>query len=58
VGDGLLRKQFEERIARMGLTGRFVLTGLVPPARIPELCNAMDVLVHPSRREGLARRPY
>jgi glycosyltransferase involved in cell wall biosynthesis len=55
VGDGLLRKQFEERIARMGLKDRFVLTGLVPPARIPELCNAMDVLVHPSRREGLAR---
>lgn len=55
VGDGLLRKQFEERIVRMGLTDRFVLTGLVPPARIPELCNAMDVLVHPSRREGLAR---
>ena len=25
------------------------------PARIPELTNAMDVLVHPSRREGLAR---
>jgi glycosyltransferase involved in cell wall biosynthesis len=55
VGDGLLRGQFEERIAKMGLKDRFVLTGLVPPARIPELCNAMDVLVHPSRREGLAR---
>jgi glycosyltransferase involved in cell wall biosynthesis len=39
----------------MGLRDRFVLTGLVPPARIPELTNAMDVLVHPSRREGLAR---
>ena len=35
---------------------RFILTGLVPPARIPELVNAMDILVHPSRREGLARR--
>jgi glycosyltransferase involved in cell wall biosynthesis len=55
VGDGLLREEFERRIGRMGLTGRFVLTGLVPPSRIPELCNAMDVLVHPSRREGLAR---
>jgi glycosyltransferase involved in cell wall biosynthesis len=55
VGDGLLRGQFEERIAKMGLKDRFVLTGLVPPARIPELCNAMDILVHPSRREGLAR---
>jgi glycosyltransferase involved in cell wall biosynthesis len=55
VGDGLLREEFERRIGRMALTGRFVLTGLVPPSRIPELCNAMDVLVHPSRREGLAR---
>ena len=55
VGDGLLRPQFERRIAEMNLADRFVLTGLVPPARIPELAAAMDVLVHPSRREGLAR---
>jgi len=55
VGDGLLRRKFEERIAKMNLQGRFILTGLVSPARIPELCNAMDILVHPSRREGLAR---
>jgi glycosyltransferase involved in cell wall biosynthesis len=55
VGDGLLRSAFEKRIAEMGLQDRFILTGLVPPARIPELANAMDILVHPSRREGLAR---
>lgn len=55
VGDGLLRPRFERRIAEMNLRDRFVLTGLVPPARIPELAHAMDVLVHPSRREGLAR---
>ena len=55
VGDGLLRGEFERQIEKMGLKDRFVLTGLVPPSRIPELCNAMDVLVHPSRREGLAR---
>ena len=55
VGDGLLRPQFEERIAAMGLADRFILTGLVPPERIPELTNAMDIVVHPSRREGLAR---
>ena len=55
VGDGLLRAAFENRIAGMRLRDRFVLTGLVPPSRIPELCGAMDVLVHPSRREGLAR---
>ena len=55
VGDGLLRAEFERRIGQMGLRDRFVLTGLVEPGRIPELANAMDVLVHPSRREGLAR---
>jgi glycosyltransferase involved in cell wall biosynthesis len=31
------------------------LTGLVPPTRIPGLMRAMDVLVHPSYREGLPR---
>lgn len=55
VGDGLLRPEFERRIDSMGLGDRFLLTGLVPPARIPELTHAMDILVHPSRREGLAR---
>jgi len=55
IGDGLLRQQFEKRIAQMDLQDRFVLTGLVPPARIPELAGAMDILVHPSRREGLPR---
>jgi glycosyltransferase involved in cell wall biosynthesis len=55
VGDGLLRGAFEKRITDMGLADRFILTGLVPPTRIPELANAMDILAHPSRREGLAR---
>jgi glycosyltransferase involved in cell wall biosynthesis len=55
VGDGSLRGRFEQRIAQLGLRDRFILTGLVPPQRIPELAAAMDVLVHPSRREGLAR---
>ncbi len=55
VGDGLLRAAFERRIAEMKLSDRFILTGLVPPSRVPELTNAMDIVVHPSRREGLAR---
>ena len=55
VGDGLLRPRFERRIAELGLQDRFVLAGLVPPERVPELTAAMDVLAHPSRREGLAR---
>lgn len=55
IGDGLLRESFERRMREMGLRDRFILTGLVPPSRIPELTGAMDLLVHPSRREGLAR---
>ena len=55
VGDGSLRSSFEKRIAEMKLQDRFILTGLVLPSRIPELVNAMDIVVHPSRREGLAR---
>jgi glycosyltransferase involved in cell wall biosynthesis len=55
IGDGSLRPKFEQRIAEMELKDRFILTGLVPPTKIPELTNAMDILVHPSRREGLAR---
>ncbi|MCY2953975.1 MAG: glycosyltransferase family 4 protein [Planctomycetota bacterium] len=55
VGDGRLRQSFEDRMTALGLRDRFILTGLVPPTRIPELTAAMDILVHPSRREGLAR---
>jgi len=32
-----------------------ILTGLVPQERVPALMRAMDVLVHPSYREGLPR---
>ncbi|MCB9845008.1 MAG: glycosyltransferase [Phycisphaeraceae bacterium] len=55
VGDGWWRHRLEQRIASMGLTGRVVLTGLVPPERVPGLVRAMDILVHPSTREGLPR---
>jgi glycosyltransferase involved in cell wall biosynthesis len=55
VGDGLLREQLTDEIARAGLSRHFVFTGLVPPERIPELIAAMDIVVHASLREGLAR---
>jgi glycosyltransferase involved in cell wall biosynthesis len=55
VGDGILRESLEQRIAEAGLTEHFHFTGLVPPARIPSLLGAMDILVHTSLREGLAR---
>lgn len=55
IGDGTLRPRFEARMKEMGLADRFILTGMVPPTQIPQLAGAMDLLVHPSRREGLAR---
>jgi len=55
VGDGLLRPRLEAEMNRLGLRDRFILTGMVPPQRVPKLTAAMDLLVHPSRREGLAR---
>ncbi len=55
VGDGTARGTLEEEIGRIGLRDRFILTGMVSPQRIPELTAAMDILVHPSSREGLAR---
>jgi glycosyltransferase involved in cell wall biosynthesis len=55
VGDGVLREQLQRRIGNSGLADYFQFTGLVPAQRIPELIGAMDVVVHTSLREGLAR---
>ena len=55
VGDGILRSEFEQRIAELGLTENFIFAGLVPPERVPELIHAMDIVVHTSVWEGLAR---
>lgn len=54
VGDGKLRTHFE-RLAQHYLPGQCIFTGLVPPGEVPALIGIMDVLVHLSRREGLAR---
>jgi glycosyltransferase involved in cell wall biosynthesis len=55
VGDGLWRDKLQKQIDDAGMHDRFQFTGLVAPAKIPELLGAMDILVHASRREGLAR---
>lgn len=61
VGDGWWRDRLLKRIDELGLThgpdarSQIILTGLVPPNRVPGLMRAMDVLVHPSYREGLPR---
>ena len=37
----------------VGLFDRFILTGMVPPNELASYVGAMDILAHPSRREGI-----
>lgn len=69
IGDGWWRERLLTHASRRGFAvaeldksgvprpsnPRLILTGLVPPERIPGLVRAMDVLAHPSYREGLPR---
>lgn len=55
VGDGILTEAIKSKIAEKSLEKYFVFSGLVPPKRIPAMISAMDILVHTSLREGLAR---
>ncbi len=45
------RREESQNLARASI----ILTGLVPPQRVPAMIRAMDVLAHPSYREGLPR---
>jgi len=55
IGDGNLRDRLVADADRLGIGRAVHFTGLVPPDRIPELLGALDAVVHPSLREGLAR---
>jgi UDP-GlcNAc:undecaprenyl-phosphate GlcNAc-1-phosphate transferase len=55
VGDGPLRDQLRLEAERLGLGDRLVMVGRVPPEAVPEYIQAMDVVVHTSLREGIAR---
>jgi glycosyltransferase involved in cell wall biosynthesis len=65
VGDGYKKNELLDRARAAGVSVRhadvhdsaasIVLTGLVPPSEVPGLMRAMDVLAHPSSREGLPR---
>jgi glycosyltransferase involved in cell wall biosynthesis len=55
VGDGILADQLRSQAADLGLADRIVFAGLVPPEAVPATIAAMDVVVHASLREGLAR---
>lgn len=55
VGDGPWRDRFTQRARTLGVDRNFIFTGLVPSAEVPRLIGIMDLLVHLSLREGLAR---
>jgi len=55
IGNGILRDKLQGQIDASGLRDCFRFAGLVPPSEIPRYIGAMDVLVHASLREGLAR---
>jgi len=55
VGDGILRDELEQQAQRLGVRDRVVFGGLVDSSRIPAMVSAMDLVVHASLREGLAR---
>ena len=55
VGDGILRDSLRAEADRLGVGHAVKFTGLVTPGRIPDLLLAVDAVVHPSLREGLAR---
>ena len=55
VGDGILKEELLACARSLGVSTRVTFAGLVAPDRIPGMIKAMDVLVHASLREGLAR---
>lgn len=55
IGDGILLEHLQERARVYGILDNFVFAGLIDRERIPEMISAMDVVVHTSLREGLAR---
>jgi glycosyltransferase involved in cell wall biosynthesis len=55
VGGGVLREPLAALADRLGIRERTHFTGLLPPERVPDALQAMDVVVHSSLREGIAR---
>lgn len=55
VGDGWWRDRLLTRASELGVRAQLVATGLVEPDQVPGMIRAMDVLMHPSYREGLPR---
>jgi glycosyltransferase involved in cell wall biosynthesis len=55
VGDGSLRGDLESQVRGLGLMGKVVFAGLVPPAGVARYVGIMDCVAHLSGREALSR---
>jgi glycosyltransferase involved in cell wall biosynthesis len=55
VGEGPLRAEVEEACRRSKAAERFRFTGWIPYERMPDFFNLADVVVQPSKGEGLSR---
>ncbi len=55
VGDGLLRDELEKQVRALGMSGKVVFAGLMPPGEVARYVGVMDCLAHLSYREALSR---
>lgn len=55
VGGGNLEQELKRRAESYGIAENVIFTGLVEPHEVPAHINSMDIVVHASLREGLAR---
>ncbi|EYE87678.1 hypothetical protein Q428_12005 [Fervidicella metallireducens AeB] len=51
IGDGELKPSIEKKVSELGLTNKVIFTGKT--LDVPQLMQAMDMIVMPSRFEGL-----
>ena len=55
IGDGILKDELKKQTIELGIEDKIIFAGLVPREKIPNYISIMDILVHVSLREGLAR---
>ena len=55
VGDGSLRGEIENQVRALGLAGKVIFAGLVPPGEVARHVGIMDCVAHLSHREALSR---
>ncbi|MBI4810101.1 MAG: glycosyltransferase family 4 protein [Ignavibacteriales bacterium] len=55
VGDGKIRRSLEKKATTINLNESVIFVGSIPPSNIPQYLSLMDIVIHTSLHEGLAR---